>query len=58
MIYTVILRDRITKQEVVVADLCNRSEVCELKRVLEKYNACDMLIVECDWIYKKGKQEE
>lgn len=52
--WTVILKDRITREEVVVADLCNRAEVSELRRILAKYNACDFMIVECDLIYKKG----
>ena len=58
MMWTVVLKDRITKEEVVVADHCNRQEVGELRRVLQKYDACDLMIVECDFIYKKGKHEE
>lgn len=57
MIYTVYLKDRITGQEVCVADLCTRTEVSELRRVLEKFNACDFTVYECDFVYKKGKHE-
>lgn len=53
MMWTVILKDRISDEEVVVADLCNRAEVSELRRVLSKYNACDIVIVECNFIYRK-----
>lgn len=51
--YAVYVKDRLTRDEVCVGDMLSRAEASELRRVLCKFNACEICIVEFD--IQKGK---
>lgn len=56
--YTVFVEDHVTHEKVVIGDLLTRSEASELTRILDKYCACTIYTVECEFYYKKGKHEK
>lgn len=54
--YAVYVKDRISDQEVCVGDMLSRVEASELRRVLSKYQACEVYILE--FYYEKGRYVE
>lgn len=55
MLFAVYVKDRLTRKEVCVGDMLSRAEASEIRRILEKYNACEICLVGFD--FKKGKVE-
>lgn len=54
--FAVYVKDRINDQEVCVGDMLSRVEASELRRVLSKYQACEVYILE--FYYEKGRYVE
>lgn len=56
--FTVFVEDHVTHQKVVIGDLLTREEASELTRILDKYSACTIYTVKCEFYYQKGKHEK
>lgn len=54
--FAVYVEDNITGEQVCVGDMLCRSEASELRRVLSKYGACKVSILE--FHYEKGRYVE
>lgn len=57
-LFTVYVTDRISKTTACVGDLLTRTEAGECKRVLEKFNACDVTIVAAKFCRTKQETED
>lgn len=53
MLYAVYVKDRLTRREVCVGDMLTRSEASEIRRILTKFDACEVCIVGFE--FEKGK---
>lgn len=53
-LFAVYVTDRVDKTTACVGDMLTRAEAGEIKRCLEKYNACDVQIVTSVIHYRKG----
>lgn len=54
--FAVYVKDHITDQEVCVGDMLSRAEASELRRVLSKYQTCEVYLIE--FSYEKGRYVE
>lgn len=55
--YAVYVIDRVDRSVCCVGDLLTRAEAGEIKRCLERFNACDVQIVTSTFIQQRGDQQ-